>query len=114
MNDRAETVPTVTCDPSGMGWEQCTAAGWEKAQLIVWMRLPLRRKLEAVEEMCNLSRRFVAARQRAGLPYFDPATREPVQPRNAEFSQENLQIPLAPNAPLAHSNPSKSRGGAAW
>ena len=63
-----------TCDPSGMAWAQCTAAGSERAQLLVWHSLSLRQKLAAVEEMCALSRRLLAQRQRAGLPYFDPAT----------------------------------------
>jgi hypothetical protein len=63
-----------TCDPAGMGWEQGTFAGSERAQLIVWSRLSLRQKLVAVEELCDLSRRLLEQRRKAGLPYFDPDT----------------------------------------
>jgi hypothetical protein len=69
-----------TCDPSGLGWEQCTAEGSERAQLLVWMKLSVRQKLAAVEEMSERSRRWLARRQREGLPYFDPATGELVKP----------------------------------
>ncbi|MGI8820243.1 MAG: hypothetical protein ACR2ID_05155 [Chthoniobacterales bacterium] len=72
-----------TCGPSGMGWDQCTFEGSERAQLIVWSRLPLRRKLEALEEMCDHARATIASRQRAGLPYFDPETGELVKPEKS-------------------------------
>ncbi len=63
-----------TGDPAAMGWEQCTPEGSERAQLKVWMALPLRTKLEALEEMCDRSRRMIASRRERGLPYFDPET----------------------------------------
>jgi hypothetical protein len=40
----------------------------------------LRRKLEALEEMCDHARRTLASRQRRGLPYIDPFTGEAVVP----------------------------------
>lgn len=61
-------------------WSSVTFAGAEREQLRVWSRLPLRRKLEALEEMCDLARRTVASRQRRGLPYIDPFTGEAVKP----------------------------------
>jgi hypothetical protein len=63
-----------------MGWEQCTPEGSELAQLRVWSALPLHRKLEALDEMCELSRRFLEQRRRLGLPYIDPVTGEVVNP----------------------------------
>ena len=80
-----------TCDPSGMGWTQCTAAGSERAQLLVWRSLSLRQKLAAVEEMCDLSRRLLAQRQRAGLPYFDPRTGELVKAGNCEAKPDHRE-----------------------
>jgi hypothetical protein len=59
-----------------MGWEQCTATGSERAQLVVWSSLSLRQRLEALDELCERSRRLLAFRQRCGLPYFDPETGE--------------------------------------
>ncbi len=68
-----------TRDPAGMGWEQCTPEGSERAQLKVWAALPLRAKLEALEELCDQSRRMIAWRRERGLPYFDPVTGELVR-----------------------------------
>lgn len=68
-------MPRVN-DPSGLGWEQCTFEGSERAQLRVWAALPLRVKLEALEQMCDRGRRMVAWRRSQGLPYFDPDSGE--------------------------------------
>jgi hypothetical protein len=59
-----------------MGWEQGTSAGSERAELLVWAKLSIRERLTALEEMADFSRRIVAWRQRAKLPYFDPHTGE--------------------------------------
>ncbi len=67
-------------DPAGMGWSQCTSKGSETAQLRVWMKLSLREKLEALETLGDLSRSFLAQRQKAGLPYIDPHTGKAVRP----------------------------------
>lgn len=72
-------MPTKTCNPSGMGWEQFTAEGSELAQLKVWSGLTIRQKLEALDEMCEFGRHAIAQRQRQGLPYIDPQTGEVVQ-----------------------------------
>lgn len=37
-------------------WESCTFEGSEREQLRVWSRLPLRRKLMALEEMGETGR----------------------------------------------------------
>ncbi len=71
-----EAVKAKTCDPSGMGWEQCTSAGSERAQLIVWSRLSIRETLQALEQMCDHARATIAWRRRKGLPDFDPETGE--------------------------------------
>jgi hypothetical protein len=67
-------------DPAGMGWSQCTSEGSELAELVVWSRLPLREKLEALEEMCDLARQFLEYRKKNGLPYIDPYTDQLVRP----------------------------------
>ena len=61
-------------------WSRCTFEGSEREQLRVWSRLPLRRKLEALDEMCALARRTIEGRRRRGQPYFDPYTGELVRP----------------------------------
>lgn len=66
-------------DPAGMGWSQCTSKGSEIAQLRVWMKLPLRAKLEALETLSDLSRGFLEQRRKAGLPYIDPYTGQVVR-----------------------------------
>jgi hypothetical protein len=73
-----------TCDPSGMGWEQCTAEGSERSQLVVWTSLSIRDRLQALDELCERSRRLLAWRRRSGLPYFDPATGRLIGPRAAD------------------------------
>jgi hypothetical protein len=62
-------------------WSSATFAGAEREQLRVWSRLPLRRKLEALEEMCEHARRTLASRRDRGLPYIEPFTGEAVGPR---------------------------------
>lgn len=61
-------------------WSRCTFEGSEREQLRVWSRLPLRRKLEALDEMCDLARRTLESRSRRGLPYIDPSTGQLVGP----------------------------------
>jgi len=65
------------------GWDSCTFEGSERAQLRAWSRLPLRRRLEALDEMCELARRTIATRTRLGLPYIDPYTDKVVRPGKA-------------------------------
>ena len=69
--------------PSEVDWSLCTWEGSEREQLRRWSTLSLRRKLEALEEMCDLGRRSLASRQRRGLPYVDPSTGEVVCPSGA-------------------------------
>ena len=49
-------------------------------QHLDFQSLSFRRKLEALDEMCELSRRFLEQRRRLGLPYIDPVTGEVVNP----------------------------------
>jgi hypothetical protein len=60
-------------DPS-VDWSSGTSAGSELEQLRVWSALPLRRKLDALEEMCDHARRTLEQRKKRGLPYIDPFT----------------------------------------
>jgi hypothetical protein len=64
-------------------WESCTIEGSEREQLRVWSRLPLRRKLMALEEMGDLGARMLEWRKTRGLPYIDPDTGESVRGRRA-------------------------------
>ena len=57
-------------------WESCTFEGSEREQLRVWSRLPLRRKLMALEEMGDLASKMLEWRKSRGLPYIDPDTGE--------------------------------------
>jgi hypothetical protein len=70
-----------------INWESCTFEGAEREQLRVWSRLPLRNKLQALEEMCDHARATIAWRRRQGLPYIDPFTRERV-PGTAAIRKE--------------------------
>ncbi len=57
-----------------MGWEQFSSEGSELAQLKVCLAMSIRERLLALDELCELSQRMLASRQRAGLPYWDPYT----------------------------------------
>jgi hypothetical protein len=61
-------------------WSLCTWEGAERDQLRHWMALPLREKLQALEQMCDHARATVAWRKSKGLPYFDPETGHLVKP----------------------------------
>lgn len=63
-------------DATEIDWESCTFAGSEREQLRRWAALPLRAKLQALEQMCDHARATIAWRQREGLPYFDPMSGE--------------------------------------
>jgi hypothetical protein len=84
-------------DSSGpqIDWESCTFEGAEREQLRRWSRLPLRNKLQALEEMCDHARATIAWRRREGLPYIDPYTRQLVPGRAAVVREE----PPAPGQP---------------
>lgn len=60
-------------------WEACTFEGLEREQFRVWSRLPLRRKLMALEEMGDLASKMLEWRKSRGLPYIDPDTGELVK-----------------------------------
>ncbi|HLP07563.1 MAG TPA: hypothetical protein VK178_05320 [Opitutaceae bacterium] len=64
--------------PEPIDWSLCTFEGAEREQLRRWSRLPLRRKLEALDEMSEFALRTLEARRKAGKPYIDPDTGEPV------------------------------------
>jgi hypothetical protein len=65
-------------------WESCTFEGAEREQLRVWSGLPLRQKLQAVEEMGELANKSLEWRKSRGLPYFDPGTGELVKGAGGE------------------------------
>jgi hypothetical protein len=57
-------------------WSLCTWEGSRHAQHKAFLALSLREKLEAVEEMADLARRFQEERKRKGLPYISLETGE--------------------------------------
>ncbi len=57
-------------------WGLCTWQGSRRAQQESFSALTLREKLEAVEEMADLARRFEEERKRQGLPYTSVETGE--------------------------------------
>jgi GrpB-like predicted nucleotidyltransferase (UPF0157 family) len=65
---------------SSIDWALCTRDGARRAQLRAFRRLGLREKLEAVQQLCDLSRTLAARRREKGLRVLplhedDPATR---------------------------------------
>lgn len=50
--------------PTEEGWESVTWEGNRRAQLRQALRLTLRERLQAVEDMCELSERFAEMRRR--------------------------------------------------
>ena len=73
---RVVTVNPNDSSRQEIDWGSCTFEGSEREQLRVWSRLPLRRKLMALEEMGDLANRMLEWRQSRGLPYIDPSTGE--------------------------------------
>ncbi len=69
----------MSAEVEEIDWSLCTFEGAEREQLRRWVALPLRAKLEALEELCDQSRRMIAWRRERGLPYFDPVTGELVR-----------------------------------
>jgi hypothetical protein len=67
-------------DPVPIDWERCTFEGAEREQLRRWIRLPLRDKLLALEQMSDHAQATIAWRKARGLPYFDPTTGELIKP----------------------------------
>lgn len=94
MNEADSSRPQID-------WESCTFEGSEREQLRRWSRLPLRNKLQALEEMCDRARATIAWRRGQGLPYIDPATRQLVsgrlvlreEPSNSDGVGEKDPIP---------------------
>ena len=80
-------------------WESCTFEGAEREQLRRWSQLPLRNKLQALEEMCDRARATIEWRRRQGLPYIDPSNRQlvaggaVVREEPADRTRENEAIP---------------------
>ena len=60
--------------PDLIDWSLCTFEGSESEQLRRWSELPLRAKLEALDEMSAHALRTLENRRKAGLPYIDPDT----------------------------------------
>jgi len=50
-----------------IGWELGTWEGARRAQLLAYRSLSPRDKLNAIEQMCDLTRRLAEARRRRGL-----------------------------------------------
>ena len=66
---------------SAIDWDLCTWEGSRRAQLRAFRRLSLREKLQAVEQLCDLSRTLAERRRQRGLVVIplhedDPATRK--------------------------------------
>lgn len=60
-------------------WSLTTWKGSRRRQHADWLALPLRRKLEAVEQMGDLARERIARRKAQGQPYVDPYTGQAVR-----------------------------------
>jgi hypothetical protein len=56
-------------DEAKMDWSLGTWEGSRRAQHKAFLALSLRQKLEALEEMADLARRFQQERKSKGLPY---------------------------------------------
>ena len=56
-------------DEAKINWSLCSWEGSRRAQHQAFLKLSLREKLEAVEEMADLARHFQEERKRHGLPY---------------------------------------------
>jgi hypothetical protein len=69
-------------------WSVCTWEGSRRAQQKSFSALPLREKLEIVEEMADLVRRFEEERKRQGLPYtsIEAGERVPGSPTERDSS----------------------------
>jgi hypothetical protein len=65
-------------EEASIDWSLCTWEGSRRAQHQSFSALTLREKLEAVEEMADLARRFEEERKRHGLPYTSIETGERV------------------------------------
>ena len=76
-------------------WSLCTPEGQEREQLRRWIALPLRARLEALEEMCDHARATLASLRRRGLPWIDPETGEAVL---GEPSAKGRRDPAGRNA----------------
>jgi hypothetical protein len=61
-------------DEAKIDWSLCTWKGSRRQQHQETYALPLRRKLELIEEMWEQGLAMIARRQAKGLPYFDPET----------------------------------------
>ncbi len=53
-------------------WDATTYKGSRRRQHLAFHALPLRRKLEMVEQLCDHARDTMSQRAAAGLPYHDP------------------------------------------
>jgi hypothetical protein len=60
-------------------WDLTTWKGSRLQQHREFYALPFRRKLEVIEELEYLARRFQESRKSQGLPYIDPDTGEVVR-----------------------------------
>jgi hypothetical protein len=80
-------VKSEDSSEAAIDWASCTFEGAAREQLLRWSRLPLRNKLQALEEMCDHGRATIASRRRRGLPYIDPDTHECI-PGSAAIREE--------------------------
>lgn len=90
--------------PDPIDWSLCTYEGAEREQLRRWSQLPLRAKLEALDEMSEFALRTLANRRKAGLSYIDPDTGEPVAgTRQPAVLAEEPPTPPPPAPPPSRS-----------
>lgn len=73
-------METPLTENKEIDWSLCTWEGARRSQLLAFAKLPFRRKMEALEEMCDLARYTIAQRRKKGLPYMDPYTGQVVRP----------------------------------
>ncbi len=87
----------MSASPDPIDWSLCTFEGAEREQLRRWSLLPMRAKLEALDEMSEFALRTLENRRKAGLPYIDPDTGDPV----AGTRQPAGAVEEPPNPPPA-------------
>ncbi len=71
---------TLRVNEEAIDWSLCTWEGARREQHRRYNQLSFRKKMESLEEMCDLGRRFLEIRKKKGLPYIDPYTGEVVRP----------------------------------
>jgi len=64
----------VSEDAQNMDWSSGTWEGSRIQKLMRWRALPLRAKLDALDELRSFGDQMLNKRKEAGLPYIEPST----------------------------------------